>query len=231
MKLATFLPLGTTVPLAGEIRGPQAIAFDDGTTVLDRLATGDRRPAAGTVYPLDSVTLLAPVARPGAIYGIGLNYRAHAEETGGAVPEAPIVFQKPPTASVSPSGPIVCPEVVRRLDYEGELAIVQACLYCATAPKSNAAYAAQKAAWKAAKATGSLMPPQNILNAPTKLMKDIGYGKGYAYDHEAADGFSGANYWPEEMEPQRFYQPVERGYEARIAERMRVWEDLRKQRG
>ena len=114
---------------------------------------------------------------------------------------------------------------------EGELAIVQACLYCATAPKSNAAYAAQKAAWKSARATGSLMPPQNILNAPTKLMKDIGYGKGYAYDHDAADGFSGANYWPEEMEPQRFYQPVERGYEARIAERMRVWEDLRKNRG
>jgi putative ATPase len=114
---------------------------------------------------------------------------------------------------------------------EGELAIVQACLYCATAPKSNAAYAAQKAAWKAAKATGSLMPPPNILNAPTKLMKDIGYGQGYAYDHDAHDGFSGANYWPEEMEPQAFYQPVERGYEARIAERMRVWEDLRKQRG
>lgn len=114
---------------------------------------------------------------------------------------------------------------------EGELAIVQACLYCATAPKSNAAYAAQKAAWKSAKATGSLMPPQNILNAPTRLMKDIGYGQGYAYDHDAQDGFSGANYWPEAMEPQAFYQPVERGYEARIAERMRVWEDLRKQRG
>jgi putative ATPase len=114
---------------------------------------------------------------------------------------------------------------------EGELAIVQACLYCATAPKSNAAYAAQKAAWKSARATGSLMPPQNILNAPTKLMKDIGYGKGYAYDHDAQDGFSGANYWPDEMEPQRFYQPVERGYEARIAERMRVWENLRKNRG
>lgn len=114
---------------------------------------------------------------------------------------------------------------------EGELAIVQACLYCATAPKSNAAYAAQKAAWKSARATGSLMPPQNILNAPTKLMKDIGYGQGYAYDHDAQDGFSGANYWPEEMEPQAFYQPVERGYEARIAERMRVWEDLRKNRG
>lgn len=113
---------------------------------------------------------------------------------------------------------------------EGELAIVQACLYCATAPKSNAAYAAQKAAWKSARATGSLMPPPNILNAPTKLMKDIGYGKGYAYDHDAAEGFSGANYWPDEMEPQRFYQPVERGFEARIAERMRVWEKLREDR-
>jgi putative ATPase len=87
---------------------------------------------------------------------------------------------------------------------EGELAIVQACLYCATAPKSNAAYAAQKAAWKSAKDTGSLMPPQNILNAPTKLMKDIGYGAGYEYDHEAQHGFSGANYWPEEMEPQHY---------------------------
>lgn len=114
---------------------------------------------------------------------------------------------------------------------EGELAIVQACLYCATAPKSNAAYAAQKAAWQSARATGSLMPPANILNAPTSLMKDIGYGQGYAYDHDSEKGFSGANYWPEEMEPQRFYAPVERGYEARIAERMRVWDDLRKQRG
>src|SRR5690606_21989608 len=85
---------------------------------------------------------------------------------------------------------------------EGELAIVQACLYCATAPKSNAAYVAQKAAWKSARDTGSLMPPQNILNAPTKLMKDIGYGRGYAYDHDAEEGFSGANYWPEEMAPQ-----------------------------
>ena len=74
---------------------------------------------------------------------------------------------------------------------EGELAIVQACLYLATAPKSNAAYMAQKAAWRSARETGSLMPPKNILNAPTKLMKDIGYGKGYAYDHDADEGFSG----------------------------------------
>lgn len=113
---------------------------------------------------------------------------------------------------------------------EGELAIVQACLYCATAPKSNAAYSAMKAAWKSARDTGSLMPPQNILNAPTKLMKNIGYGKGYQYDHDAADGFSGDNYWPEEMQPQRFYAPSERGFEARIAERLAYWDRLRAER-
>ncbi|MXO57989.1 AAA family ATPase [Altererythrobacter salegens] len=113
---------------------------------------------------------------------------------------------------------------------EGELAIVQACLYCATAPKSNAAYMAQKAAWKSARETGSLMPPQNILNAPTKLMKDIGYGAGYAYDHDAEGGFSGANYWPEEMEPQAYYRPVERGFEREVLKRMEYWEKLRKER-
>ncbi len=111
---------------------------------------------------------------------------------------------------------------------EGELAIVQACLYCATAPKSNAAYVAQKAAWKAAKETGSLMPPANILNAPTKLMKEIGYGKGYAYDHDAEGGFSGDNYWPDEMKPQRFYDPVERGFEAKLRQRLDHWDGLRK---
>jgi putative ATPase len=110
---------------------------------------------------------------------------------------------------------------------EGELAIVQACLYCATAPKSNAAYKAQKAAWKSARDTGSLMPPQNILNAPTKLMKEIGYGEGYNYDHETDDGFSGDNYWPEDMQPQHFYQPVDRGFEHKIRERLDYWENLR----
>jgi putative ATPase len=113
---------------------------------------------------------------------------------------------------------------------EGELAIVQACLYLATAPKSNAAYMAQKAAYRSAKETGSLMPPQNILNAPTKLMKDIGYGKGYAYDHDAEDGFSGANYWPDEMRPETFYTPTGRGLEKRISERMAYWDDLRRKR-
>lgn len=113
---------------------------------------------------------------------------------------------------------------------EGELAIVQACLYLATAPKSNAAYVAQKAAWRTAKDTGSLSPPANILNAPTKLMKDIGYGAGYAYDHDAADGFSGANYWPDGMTPARFYTPTERGFEKRIAERIAWWDQMRRER-
>jgi putative ATPase len=113
---------------------------------------------------------------------------------------------------------------------EGELAIVQACLYCATAPKSNAAYMAMKAAWKTARQTGSLMPPPNILNAPTKLMKDVGYGKGYTYDHDAKGGFSGDNYWPPEMAPQTFYAPTDRGFEARVSERMAWWDQLRQDR-
>lgn len=112
---------------------------------------------------------------------------------------------------------------------EGELAIVQACLYCATAPKSDAAYRAQRTAWRGARETGSLMPPQNILNAPTKLMKDIGYGKGYAYDHDTEDAFSGANYWPEEMEPQTYYTPAERGFEREVLKRMEWWDKRRRE--
>jgi putative ATPase len=106
---------------------------------------------------------------------------------------------------------------------EGELAIVHACLYLATAPKSNAAYRAEKAAKKAAIETGSLNPPASILNAPTRLMKELGYGKGYAYDHDAEDAFSGADYWPDGMAPATFYTPSPRGHEARIAERLAEW--------
>jgi len=111
---------------------------------------------------------------------------------------------------------------------EGEIGLVQACLYLATAPKSNAAYMAQKKAWASAKETGSLMPPKHILNAPTKLMKNVGYGKGYAYDHDAHEGFSGQDYWPEEMEPQAFYEPTDRGFEARVKERLDYWNERRK---
>jgi putative ATPase len=113
---------------------------------------------------------------------------------------------------------------------EGELAIAQACLYLATAPKSNAAYVAQKAAWKAAHDSGSLPPPKHIVNAPTKLMKELGHGAGYAYDHDAPDGFSGADYFPESMGRQQFYRPTERGRERAIAERLAEWARLRAQR-
>ena len=113
---------------------------------------------------------------------------------------------------------------------EGELAIVQACLYLATAPKSNAAYAAHKAAWKSARDTGSLAPPAHILNAPTKLMKELGYGAGYAYDHAAADGFSGADYWPEGMSAQTFYEPAMRGFEREVKKRLDYWDKLRNER-
>ena len=106
---------------------------------------------------------------------------------------------------------------------EGELAIVHACLYLATAPKSNAAYVAEKAAKKLAASTGSLTPPAHILNAPTKLMKELGYGQGYAYDHDAPDGFSGQDYWPDGMAAQTLYTPSPRGTEARIAERLAAW--------
>jgi putative ATPase len=112
---------------------------------------------------------------------------------------------------------------------EGEIGIVQACLYLATAPKSNAAYMAQKKAWRSAKETGSLTPPMHILNAPTRLMKNVGYGKGYAYDHDADEGFSGQDYWPEEMERQSFYEPTDRGFEARVRERLEYWEQRRKE--
>jgi 2-keto-4-pentenoate hydratase/2-oxohepta-3-ene-1,7-dioic acid hydratase in catechol pathway len=123
MRLASFLPHGATEPLAGAVEGDRVVAFDDGATVLDRLRSGDRSPAAGPAFALDAVTLLAPHT-PRAIFGIGLNYRAHAAETGKELPQAPIVFLKLPTSAAPPGGPVRCPAVVKRLDYEGELAVV-----------------------------------------------------------------------------------------------------------
>jgi putative ATPase len=113
---------------------------------------------------------------------------------------------------------------------EGELMIAQAVVYLATAPKSNALYAAIGAARRAAAATGSLMPPPHILNAPTKLMKQLGYGAGYAYDHDAEDGFSGQNYFPETMPREQFYRPKDRGFEREIGKRLAYWANLRKER-
>ncbi len=114
---------------------------------------------------------------------------------------------------------------------EGDLAIAQCAVYLATAPKSNAAYKGFGAAQRAARETGSLMPPAHILNAPTRLMKDLGYGAGYAYDHAAESGFSGQNYFPAGMSRQRFYQPVERGFEREVIKRLVYWDKLRQRRG
>ena len=114
---------------------------------------------------------------------------------------------------------------------EGELALAQAVTYLALAPKSNAGYAAYKAAMREAKKSGSEPPPKHILNAPTKLMRDEGYGAGYAYDHDAEDGFSGQNYFPETMKRPVLYQPVERGFERELKKRLDYFSRLRERRG
>jgi putative ATPase len=113
---------------------------------------------------------------------------------------------------------------------EGELALAQACVYLATAPKSNAVYVAFKAATRAAKEHGSLAPPRHILNAPTKLMKAEGYGTGYQYDHDAPDAFSGQDYFPEALGRQTFYDPPDRGFEREIRKRLDWWAKLRRER-
>ncbi len=113
---------------------------------------------------------------------------------------------------------------------EGELAMAQAVVYLALAPKSNGAYVGYKAAMRLAKQSGSAPPPKHILNAPTPLMKDQGYGEGYAYDHDAEDGFSGQNYFPEDMKRPVLYQPVERGFERELKKRLEYFEKLRAQR-
>ncbi|HEY5260918.1 MAG TPA: fumarylacetoacetate hydrolase family protein, partial [Solirubrobacteraceae bacterium] len=125
MRLATFLPPSSSAPRAGEVRGDRVVAFaDERVTVLDRLRD-PRMPAGdGPSFALAEVTLLAPVPRPRAIFGIGLNYADHIAETGGTAPEAPLVFMKLPSSAASPGAPVRCPEVVKRLDYEGELAVV-----------------------------------------------------------------------------------------------------------
>ncbi len=123
-------------------------------------------------------------------------------------------------------------EVYERLGSpEGELALAQAVVYLALAPKSNAAYVGYKAAVQLARKTGSAMPPMHILNAPTKMMKEHGFGAGYAYDHDAEDGFSGQNYFPDGVARPDLYQPVERGFERELKKRVEYFSKLRQRRG
>ena len=133
-----------------------------------------------------------------------------------------------------PQALVICNAAKDAYDFlgspEGELAIAQAVIYVATAPKSNAAYVAYGAAKQTAKEAGSLLPPKHILNAPTNLMKSEGYGRGYAYDHDAEEAFSGQDYFPEELGRQQFYDPPERGFEREIRKRLEYWAKLRKDR-
>jgi len=133
-----------------------------------------------------------------------------------------------------PQALVICNAAKDAYDFlgspEGELAIAQAVIYVATAPKSNAAYTAYGAARRAAKEHGSLLPPKHILNAPTRLMKEEGYGRGYAYDHDTEDAFSGQNYFPDALPRQNFYDPPERGFEREIRKRLDYWAKLRGER-
>ncbi len=134
-----------------------------------------------------------------------------------------------------PQALVICNAAKDAYDFlgspEGELAIAQAVIYVATAPKSNAGYAAYGAAVRTAKEHGSLVPPKHILNAPTRLMKDEGYGRGYSYDHDAEDAFSGQNYFPDALPRQNFYDPPERGFEREIRKRLDYWAKLRREKG
>lgn len=125
MRLATFIPPGGSSPRAGEVRGEGVVAFaDERVTVLDRLRDARMPAADGPSFALEQVTLLAPVPHPRAIFGIGMNYADHVAELGATAPEAPIVFMKLPSSASPPGAPVPCPRVVKRLDYEGELAVV-----------------------------------------------------------------------------------------------------------
>ncbi len=246
---------GTPLPLDPEARTALIASADgDGRFLLNQAETLF---AIGLPAPLDPAGLSALLQRRVAVYDkdreghYGLISALH-KSIRGSDPQAALyylarmlvageeplyVLRRLTRAAVEdigladPQALVQCIAAKDMYDFlgspEGELAIVQACLYLATAPKSNATYRAQKAAWRIAKEAGSLSPPKSILGAPTRLMRDLGYGKGYAYDHDAADAFSGADYWPEDLPPQRFYEPSERGFEKRIAERMAHWDALR----
>jgi putative ATPase len=248
--------VGKPVPLTGEAREALVASADgDGRFLLNQVETiFDVEPQA----PLDPAGMAALLQRRVPVYDkdreghYNLISALH-KSIRGSDPQAALyylarmlvageeplyVIRRLTRAAVEdigmadPNALLQCLAAKEMYDFlgspEGEIGIVQACLYLATAPKSNATYTAQKAAWRAAKESGSLMPPANILNAPTKLMKDIGYGKGYAYDHDADDAFSGADYWPDGLEPQDFYRPSDRGFESRVRERLEYWAERRK---
>jgi putative ATPase len=248
-----------TLPLTEEARGAlRAMADGDGRYLLNMAEQLLAIPPGGD--PLDPAALAATLAKRAALYDkdreehFNLISALH-KSLRGSDPDAALYwFARMLTGGEDPryiarrltrfaaedvgaADPRALPlavaawETYERLGSpEGELALAQLVAHLATAPKSNAVYVAFGEAMRAAKETGSLMPPANILNAPTRLMKELGYGSGYEYDHDAEEGFSGADYWPEGMERRQFYRPTDRGAEAAIAARMAEWAALRARR-
>jgi 2-keto-4-pentenoate hydratase/2-oxohepta-3-ene-1,7-dioic acid hydratase in catechol pathway len=163
VKLATFIPPGADAVMAGIVEGERVVAFGDGRTVIDVLAGRADSVAGGDSWPLAEVTLLAPIPEPPTIYAIGLNYREHVRETGATVPEQPIVFVKVRGSVAPPGGPVRCPEVVRRLDYEGELTIVigaggTAAGYCVSDDISARDLQGREPQWTRAKGADTFCP-------------------------------------------------------------------------
>ena len=250
---------GEKLPLTGDARGSlRAMADGDGRYLLN---LAEELAALKTVKPLDSAELTKAVQRRMPLYDksreehYNLISALH-KSIRGSDPDAALywmarmlaggeqplfIARRLVRAAVEDIGLADPQAVVQALaakdvyDFlgspEGEIALVQCVLYLASAPKSNAVYKAMGAAKRSAEEHGSLMPPAHILNAPTKMMKNLGYGAGYQYDHEAEDGFSGQNYFPDEMPRERFYSPKETGFEREIAKRLDYWAKLRAKRG
>jgi putative ATPase len=251
--------LGRPLPLDAEARAAlRAMADGDGRYVLNMAEQIAALPA--DTQPLDSAGLAALLARRAALYDkdreehYNLISALH-KSLRGSDPDAALYwfarmlnggedpryiarrlvrFAAEDVGMADPNAltqALAGWETYERLGSpEGELAIAQVVVYLGTAPKSNALYAAYGAARGAAKATGSLMPPAHILNAPTRLMQDLGYGAGYQYDHEADEAFSGQNYFPDGMTRAQFYHPRDRGFEREIAKRLEYWARLRAER-
>jgi putative ATPase len=246
---------GEKLPLTEDARQTiKAMADGDGRYVLN---LAEEVAALKTVKPLDAAALVAAVQKRVPLYDksreehYNLISALH-KSIRGSDPDAALywlarmlaggeqplyIARRLVRASVEDVGLADPQAVVQALaakdvyDFlgspEGELALAQCVLYLASAPKSNAVYAAMGAAKRAADEHGSLMPPAHILNAPTKLMKNLGYGKGYEYDHEAEDSFSGQNYFPDAMAREQFYRPKETGFEREIQKRLDYWAKLR----
>jgi putative ATPase len=250
--------LGRTLPLEADARiALRNMADGDGRFLFNLIEELARLPAG---KPIDAAVLAAAVQRRAPLYDkaqeghynliSALHKSLRGSDTDAALywlarmldgGEDPIyILRRLTRAAVEDIGlaepgalaqAIAAWETYDRLGSpEGELAVAQLVIYLATAPKSNAAYTAFAAARRAARETGSLMPPKHILNAPTRLMRDLGYGKGYEYDHATEEGFSGQNYFPDGMAREVFYDPVDRGFEREIKKRLEYWAKLRGKR-